>query len=212
MQDKTIRWQSHNDNVAPLTALQQDALYEISQKFNESCSAKTNTKNTNETQNSNNQQPFNLNRIETSQDFFQWYAKIEEDLEKEHNVDSKKYYERLATQRNHSLKLIEDVDSALQEMSNLSIAYDDVLAKTNSLNEISEQLLVDQTNLQKTSEEISKKLQYFTSLTQLSQMLALPALSVSNNSFFEMMEKIDSCMEYLTVNVKLVIIEYCTLF
>lgn len=164
----------------------------------------------NEEHPANQQNTFEFNRIETSQEFFQWYAKIEEDLEKEINIDSKKYYEKLATQQNHSIKLLEDVDYALHEMNNLSSAYNDVLAKTNSLNEISEQLLVDQTNLQKTSEEISKKLQYFTSLTQLSQMLSLPALSVSNTSFFEMMEKIDSCMEYMTKNVIIIHFYNCT--
>lgn len=93
-------------------------------------------------------------------------------------------------------------------MNSLSTSYSDVIAKTNSLNEISEQLLIDQMNLQKSSDEISKKLQYFTSLTQLSQMLSMPALSVSSVSFFEMLEKIDVCMEYMTENVSNFISNY----
>ncbi|GLV44452.1 Component of oligomeric golgi complex 3 [Carabus blaptoides fortunei] len=190
------------DEFAPLTTYQLDLLYEISQQINEPF-ASVNTDELKEKDDKNNENETNKyepSNIETSQDFFQWYAKIEDELEQENNIDSKKYYEKLQCQKNHSIQLLNDVDLALQEMNNLSASYTDVIAKTNSLNEISEQLLIDQMNLQKSSDEISKKLQYFTSLTQLSQMLSMPALSVSSSSFFEMLEKIDSCMEYMTAN------------
>lgn len=96
-------------------------------------------------------------------------------------------------------------------MSKITTSYNEISAKTTLLNELSEQLYIDQSKLQQISTEINKKLHYFTSATQLSQMLSLSSLSVSSTTFFETLEKVDTCIEYMIENVSIYSnFNYCT--
>lgn len=86
-------------------------------------------------------------------------------------------------------------------MTKITTSYLDISAKTTLLNEMSEQLYLDQSKLQKISADINVKLHYFTCVNRLSQVLSLSSLSVSSSTFFESLEKLDECTEYMRANV-----------
>ena len=55
--------------------------------------------------------------------------------------------------------------------------------------------------LSKTYEEIKHKLEYFTCLDTLQQKLSNPALSVTSDTFYGVLDKLDACIEYINNNV-----------
>lgn len=50
-----------------------------------------------------------FDKIETSRDFFKWYAKIEEELESENSIHSRDYLEKLSFQKTSLSDLVNEV-------------------------------------------------------------------------------------------------------
>lgn len=69
----------------------------------------------------------NFDKIETSRDFFKWYAKIEEDLDGENNIYSTEYFEKLSIQKENLFGLLNEVIS-LKDLNNLFVLLVDLLS------------------------------------------------------------------------------------
>lgn len=55
--------------------------------------------------------------------------------------------------------------------------------------------------LHETSQDIQKKLEYFTCLDNLQQRLSNPTLSVTSDTFYNILDRLDACLEYINSNV-----------
>ncbi|KAL5004833.1 hypothetical protein ScPMuIL_018289 [Solemya velum] len=139
-------------------------------------------------------------KIENAQQFFSWFAELEENVDKDEDLPSRCYIEELHTYRAQCDAVLEEVTSALDFLKGLQKQYVHVSTKTNALHEACEDLLAEQTHLVNTAESISNKLSYFNEIDMVSVKLGSPTLAVTNESFVPMLSRLDECIHYLTSN------------
>lgn len=72
----------------------------------------------------------------------------------------------------------------------------------------SENLLQDQNKLNSTSEEIRKRLKYFNQVESISQRLQNPTFSVATDTFAEILNTIDDCLDFLRSKVNTIYSRY----
>ncbi|XP_050079211.1 conserved oligomeric Golgi complex subunit 3 [Anopheles maculipalpis] len=96
--------------------------------------------------------------------------------------------------------MLQEIDVSLDSLRQLTQEFNFVSEKTSSLHQASESLLQDQTRLNDTGDEIKKRLKYFTQAESISQRLHNPTFSVSNETFVDILNTIDDCIEYMRVN------------
>ncbi|XP_021942547.1 conserved oligomeric Golgi complex subunit 3 isoform X2 [Zootermopsis nevadensis] len=141
-------------------------------------------------------------KIETTQQFLSWYSHVEEELLQAEDVRFTDYWHQLAEQRDECAVLLSQIESALKDLSCLMEQYQVVSNRTNSLHQVSEQLLADQTKLHNTCEEVGQRLQNFMTLDSLNNRLASPTLCVSSEAFVDILDRLDQCMEYIGAHSK----------
>lgn len=72
------------------------------------------------------------------------------------------------------------------------------------MNDASENLIREQRNLSKTSDDIKIRLKHFTQVDHLIQRLQNPTFSPASSQFVEIILSIDESMEYLKEHVSIV--------
>ncbi|XP_046384307.1 conserved oligomeric Golgi complex subunit 3 [Ischnura elegans] len=136
-------------------------------------------------------------RIETSKQFLDWYFDVEEELMKENDVVYESYQAQLEQHRDECSVLLNQIETALSDLGILNDQYQLVSTKTNSLHEVSEHLLSEQNKLIDISNEVEKRLHYFTEVDGLMSRLESPTLSPSSEAFIRILDKLDECIEYM---------------
>lgn len=74
------------------------------------------------------------------------------------------------------------------------------------MNIASEKLLQEQSNLNNIQLEINRRLRYFKQAEHISQRLQSPTLSVASDNFKELLNEIDTCLNYLMENVSAIFV------
>lgn len=139
-------------------------------------------------------------KIENAQQFFSWFAEIEENISKEEEVPYRNYILELEDYKKQCEDVLQEVTDAITYLNNLQEQYNLVSFKTNALHEACEHLLAKQSSLMNTAENISNKLSYFNELERISSKLGSPAFSVTNDSFVPMLARLDECILYIASN------------
>ncbi|CAE1225454.1 COG3 [Acanthosepion pharaonis] len=139
-------------------------------------------------------------KIENAQQFFSWFAEIEENISKEEEVPYRNYILELEDYKKQCQDVLQEVTDAITYLNNLQEQYNLVSFKTNALHEACEHLLAKQSSLMNTAENISNKLSYFNELERISSKLGSPAFSVTNDSFVPMLARLDECILYIASN------------
>ncbi|KAL3848397.1 hypothetical protein ACJMK2_019255 [Sinanodonta woodiana] len=139
-------------------------------------------------------------KIENAQQFFSWFAEVEEEIENEEDLPYRCHLEELNGYQQQCDTVLEEVSLALNYLVNLNQQYVNVSTKTNALHEACEHLLEEQTRLMNTAESISNKLSYFNELDSISSKLGSPTLAVTNESFVPMLSRLDECIHYIKSN------------
>lgn len=99
------------------------------------------------------------------------------------------------------MPLMKQILDALDNLQTLSDQYHFVSTKSNSLHTACQHLLEEQTQLATLSQEIEKKLKFFTEADRINQKLTSTAVSVTSDLFIELLDKIDECMLYILDHV-----------
>lgn len=146
---------------------------------------------------------FNIpsNTIDSSQDFLNWYNDVESQLYCGSDAVYRQYYEQLESRRGECDKLLAKINSALDSLDGLKTEYNFVSNKTWSLNSGSEKLIAEQNKLIGITEEIKRRLHYFTQAENLLQILQSPTISVSSEIFAQTLTRVDECIAYIKSNV-----------
>lgn len=139
-------------------------------------------------------------KIENSQQFFAWFAKVEAQMEEEQESSYRTYAAQLSSYRSHCDSILNQVEAALCQLEDLKQKHLLVSTKTGALHEACEQLLQDQTKLMNMAESISNKLSYFNTLDHLRHKLNSSAFSVTSESFVPMLARLDECISFLSSN------------
>ncbi|XP_058058954.1 conserved oligomeric Golgi complex subunit 3 isoform X1 [Anopheles bellator] len=138
--------------------------------------------------------------IDSTQNFLSWYNSIDAELLEHFDDAYLEYYDQLRSRATECDAMLEEIDVSLESLRKLRQEFDFVSEKTSSLHRASESLLQDQTKLSDSGEEIRKRLKYFSQSESISQRLHNPTFSVSNDTFVDILNTIDDCIEYMRVN------------
>ncbi|XP_034069171.1 conserved oligomeric Golgi complex subunit 3 isoform X2 [Gymnodraco acuticeps] len=139
-------------------------------------------------------------RIDTAQQFFSWFAKLQANMDQDENAKYRKTRDDLNCYQEQCDAILKDVSAALEHLDSLQKQYLFVSNKTGTLHEACEQLLKEQSELVDLAESIQQKLSYFNELENINTKLNSPTLSVNNEGFIPMLSKLDDCIEYVSSN------------
>lgn len=144
--------------------------------------------------------------LETIGDFLIWYDRVIEEINENTNFTAKRYLQQLVAISQESSNILDQLDQAKGGLRTLSEEYAFVADKTKALNTASEQLIEEQSRLQRIADDIQQKLYYFNQFEILSQRLYSPTMSVSSDAFRDCLTKIDNCLLYLKEHVSILTI------
>lgn len=137
-------------------------------------------------------------RIETAQQFFAWFAKLQANMDQDDSAKYRKTRDDLYCYQEQCDAILKDVTAALGQLDSLQKQYLFVSNKTGTLHEACEQLLKEQSELVDLAESIEQKLSYFNELENINTKLNSPTLSVNSEGFIPMLSKLDDCIEYVS--------------
>uniref|UniRef100_A0A3Q1FQT1 Conserved oligomeric Golgi complex subunit 3 n=1 Tax=Acanthochromis polyacanthus TaxID=80966 RepID=A0A3Q1FQT1_9TELE len=137
-------------------------------------------------------------RIETAQQFFAWFAKLQANMDQDESAKYRKTRFDLNCYQEQCDAILKDVTAALEHLDSLQKQYLFVSNKTGALHEACEQLLKEQSELVDLAESIQQKLSYFNELENINTKLNSPTLSVNSEGFIPMLSKLDDCIEYVS--------------
>uniref|UniRef100_A0A8C5IAL0 Conserved oligomeric Golgi complex subunit 3 n=1 Tax=Gouania willdenowi TaxID=441366 RepID=A0A8C5IAL0_GOUWI len=133
-------------------------------------------------------------RIETAQQFFAWFAKLQTNMDQDESAQHRKIRDDLYCYQEQCNAILKDVSAALEQLDSLQKQYLFVSNKTGALHEACEQLLKEQSELVDLAESIQQKLSYFNELEsintksniyiQVSKQHMLSSLIVNTNNAF----------------------------
>ncbi|XP_062521592.1 conserved oligomeric Golgi complex subunit 3-like isoform X2 [Corticium candelabrum] len=136
-------------------------------------------------------------RIETAQQFFAWYQRVEVAHSQQEESKYTSCIEQLTEYRKHCDTVLQGVSATLERLEEMQKQQLAVSTKTNALHEACDQLLQDQTKLVNVAESIRSKLAYFDEVEELSQKLNSSTFSVSDPTFVPKLTRMDECIAFL---------------
>ncbi|CAK1601703.1 unnamed protein product [Parnassius mnemosyne] len=197
IQNKLLLWETSENPLAPLTSNQREAILDLESlildKTPDSGDDKTEVSVKAEGDTS-------IPLIDSTFDFLEWYEHLYENSIKADDAPYETYYKQLEERRNECVSLTNQITATMSDLNKLSEEYNLVSNKTNALHNMSEQLLADQTKLSNIGDDIKQKLHYFTQVEHLSQRLNSTTMSVNSETFFNVLAKIDECLDYMRKN------------
>ncbi|XP_026278796.2 conserved oligomeric Golgi complex subunit 3 [Frankliniella occidentalis] len=221
IQNKLLEWEQSENSLAPLSLSQRNAIYEISEEVSvrsvptnlpegnlAALDIKDNSEDEKEKESISNTNlsseksvfPLRPKNISTTHDFLEWHSSVEEQLEDQTNAVFISYLQQMTLRRQECDELYNQVEACLKDLSQLSKQHQTVANSTNSLHQVSEQLLADQMKLSSVHSEVERRLQYFRSLDRISQRLESPTLSINSTVFKECLDRLDECIEYMATH------------
>ncbi|EDW87538.1 conserved oligomeric Golgi complex subunit 3 [Drosophila yakuba] len=140
--------------------------------------------------------------LQNTNEFLLWFADVSAEIEQRGDADYHKYLQQLEQRKAECSHMLDQIAGAMERLGALCDEYDFVSQKTSALNTASEQLIEEQERLQELSNEIQRRLHYFSQVELLNQRLQSPTLSVASEAFRECLNKIDECLNYIEENPK----------
>lgn len=112
------------------------------------------------------------------------------------------YGEQLAVTERHLETLIEDTNNALQLLASLSESFRGVEEQTTSFQAQCEDLLSEQSRLQKLADDVGTDLHYYAYIDSVSRRLNAPGAGrlVEDESFGEILQDLDACIAFMEKN------------
>uniref|UniRef100_A0A182N6H8 Conserved oligomeric Golgi complex subunit 3 n=1 Tax=Anopheles dirus TaxID=7168 RepID=A0A182N6H8_9DIPT len=210
IQSKLVQWELKENPLAPLSATQSDFINRLNDLANGTVAptaagniasmGEVETEPTSELPASLEAFKQSSRVIDSTQNFLSWYNSIDAEILEHFDDVYLEYYEQLRARATECDQMLAEIDVSLDSLRQLTQEFNFVSDKTSSLHQASESLLQDQTRLSDTGEEIRKRLKYFTQAESISQRLHNPTFSVSNETFVDILNTVDDCLEYMRVN------------
>ncbi|XP_039754457.1 conserved oligomeric Golgi complex subunit 3 isoform X2 [Pararge aegeria] len=196
IQNKLLLWETSDNPVAPLTSSQREAILDLEALSLGEITDEDFTADVDPTTDADE-----IPKVDSTYEFLDWYDRLNEQDVKKYDEPYEAYYKQLEDRRNECVALNSQITATLSDLNKLSDEYNLVSNKTNALHNMSEQLLADQNKLSGIGEDIKQKLHYFTQVEHLSQRLNSSTMSVNSEAFFNVLAKIDECLDYMRANI-----------
>ncbi|XP_017752877.1 PREDICTED: conserved oligomeric Golgi complex subunit 3 [Eufriesea mexicana] len=191
------KWDLSEDSLAPLTDYQKECLLSLEEElFPDS---KVKTEEISDTVCTNGETMKSV-QIERCQDLLEHYDALEQKCMDRKDMKYKLYLNELQARRQECNELCLQIEDALENFTMLSKQYSEVSDKTVSLYDASEQLDSDQRKLNSTIESITEYVKYFKDIDMMMEKLEAPTLSVNSEMFFNILDKIDSNIDFVQNN------------
>ncbi|XP_072946658.1 conserved oligomeric Golgi complex subunit 3 [Epargyreus clarus] len=195
IQSKLLQWEAVDNPLAPLTSSQREAILDL-EALMTGATTESEQDAVEKVENESDLVP----SVETTYDFLDWYESLHENSAKADDAPYEAYYKQLEDRRNECVALNNQISATMTDLNKLNDEYNLVSNKTNALHTMSEQLLADQNKLSSIGDDIKQKLHYFTQVEHLSQRLNSTTMSVNSEAFFNVLAKIDECLDYMRAN------------
>lgn len=191
-------WERPNDPLAPLSNLQRNIVLDLCQEIKEigpfyKLNISKDESVDEELSSSTKDLP---GVIENSRDFLAWFSKEENNWLEREDAVYVNYLDYLEKQRNECNGLLVQVEKCLKNLRELSHEYQLVSDKTNSLHQVSEELISDQMKLIQKKEAIKERLNRFKSLDKFVQSLDNSTLSIHNNNLDTVLDQLNDHIKY----------------
>ncbi|CAH2236217.1 jg22028 [Pararge aegeria aegeria] len=196
IQNKLLLWETSDNPLAPLTSSQREAILDLEALSLGEITDENFTADVDPTTDADE-----IPKVDSTYEFLDWYDRLNEQDVKTYDEPYEAYYKQLEDRRNECVALNSQITATLSDLNKLSDEYNLVSNKTNALHNMSEQLLADQNKLSGIGEDIKQKLHYFTQVEHLSQRLNSSTMSVNSEAFFNVLAKIDECLDYMRANI-----------
>ncbi|XP_075992923.1 conserved oligomeric Golgi complex subunit 3 [Anticarsia gemmatalis] len=197
IQSKLLLWEASENPLAPLTSDQREAILDLESLI---LGASADLDDGKSVSKDADIESSTIPAVDTTYDFLDWYEGLCDSNLKADDTPYEAYYKQLEDRRNECVALTDQIGATMSDLDKLSEQYNFVSNKTNALHTMSEQLLADQNKLSSIGDDIKQKLHYFTQVEHLSQRLNSPTMSVNSEAFFNVLAKIDECLEYMRTN------------
>ncbi|XP_045025748.1 conserved oligomeric Golgi complex subunit 3 isoform X2 [Daphnia magna] len=210
--ENLAEWDNLENPLAPLTEEQQKTILELAaicdQKLSvedESTESKTSTLSQSDAKRNADTTILDSfaslmsgeKKIESSQQFYQWYSELEWEMLQEEDAEYRAYLAQLEKHQGDCQEMLQQVTGTLDKLSKLNSQYGFVSNKTTSLHEACEQMLIDQTKLSNLADELENKISYFLEYEKIQSQLSSPTLSVHGELFRNILDRLDKCIDYM---------------
>ncbi|CAG8456803.1 818_t:CDS:10 [Funneliformis caledonium] len=141
--------------------------------------------------------------IETTQQFFDWFARMEADMEKDQEDVYRNFLVVVTMYRESCDKFLEQIDTTVKLFNDLDDNFKFVEERTKALQTACEKLLDEQNNLTSLADSISAKLSYYNELETITKLFNSPGENIcEQKEFIPILAKLDECLEYMQSNLR----------
>ncbi|KAF9982545.1 Golgi transport complex subunit 3, partial [Modicella reniformis] len=148
-------------------------------------------------------EPEQLEPIETTQQFLDWFSGIEGEMERDQEDVYRNYLTVVILYKEACNGFLKQIEETSECFTNLEGHYAFVEEKTKALQLACEKLLQEQTNLQTLADQMTSKLSYFHQLEAVTRLFNAPGDDVCLRSeFAPMLARLDECLDYVQRNLK----------
>ncbi|KAI9246933.1 Sec34-like family-domain-containing protein [Phascolomyces articulosus] len=141
--------------------------------------------------------------IETLQHFFDWFALMESEMEKDQEDVYRNYLSVVSLYRESCNEFLTDLKATSELFDELGSEYGYVEKRTRSLQTACEKLLNEQERLIKLADALAERLAYFNQLEPIAKLFNSPGDDVClHPDFVPMLQKLDECIEYMQQHLK----------
>ncbi|CAG8512769.1 11132_t:CDS:10 [Rhizophagus irregularis] len=141
--------------------------------------------------------------IETTQQFFDWFARMEADMEKDQEDVYRNFLTVVTMYREACSKFLEQIDTTVKLFNDLDSNFKFVEERTKALQTACEKLLEEQNNLTSLADAITAKLSYYNELESITKLFNSPGENIcEQEEFVSVLAKLDECLEYMQTNLR----------
>ncbi|KAJ3190367.1 Golgi transport complex subunit 3 [Gaertneriomyces sp. JEL0708] len=136
--------------------------------------------------------------IETTQQFFNWFEAIEEEMEQGQEAAYREYLSTICAYREACDGILSQAHQITDNLSGLEAHYNTVEGKTRTLQTACEKLMEDQSNLATLATQLADRLSYFNELEPISKLFSSPGDQVClDDRFLPMLMRLDECLAFI---------------
>ncbi|XP_059479995.1 conserved oligomeric Golgi complex subunit 3 isoform X2 [Neocloeon triangulifer] len=208
---RLLQWEAGDRPLAPLSAAQQDTLFELMEAAahqplpqhladgdEEELAVNV------EEDESDDALVTNFRRVskgavclETALEALEWLGAAEGQLDSQKAAPFRLYRGQLEERRRECSLLLDRLAKALEQLDLLQGQFTSVSGKTSALHELSEQLMADQGRLGALEAALEHRLRPFLEVDALAFQLNSPTLAVNSENFGVLLDRLDDATDYL---------------
>ncbi|RHZ56100.1 hypothetical protein Glove_406g88 [Diversispora epigaea] len=141
--------------------------------------------------------------IETTQQFFDWFARMETDMEKDQEDVYRNFLGVVTLYRQVCDTFLEQIDNTVKLFNDLDGNFKFVEERTKAMQTACEKLLEEQNNLTSLADVMASKLAYYNELEPTSKLFNSQIDNICEQpDFVPILSKLDECIEHMQSNLR----------